>query len=362
MLDFTSALYLGLHHPSYALRPWDRFTTGRPAALAEPPGADAVARRLALLQGCERATLGPSTLHLFWDLFGILAQDEIAIYMDAGTYAIAKWGVERAAARGIPVRVFPHHDPEALHRLIKQHRHRGVKSFIVADGFCPGCGRAAPITAYYEAAIDLGGYLVLDDTQALGILGHAPRRGAPYGTGGGGIASWSNVGGRHLVLGSSLAKGFGVPVAVLSGSRAVINRFEANSETRVHCSPPSNAVIHAAEHALIENEDHGDELRVGLWSLVCRFKKRLTDIGLSADGGLFPVQTLKPIPGIETTGLHDRLLHVGIKTVLHRARHSLGARLSFLITARHTAYDIDRAVEGLADIASRTEQRIRSVH
>jgi 8-amino-7-oxononanoate synthase len=72
VLDFTSALYLGMHHTTGALRPWRSLTTGRPAALAEPPGAAAVVNHLADLVGCERATLLPSTLHLFWDLFGRL--------------------------------------------------------------------------------------------------------------------------------------------------------------------------------------------------------------------------------------------------------------------------------------------------
>jgi 8-amino-7-oxononanoate synthase len=92
VLDFTSALYLGLHHPKASLRPWEQLTTGRPAALEEPPGARAVAHKLAALVGCEGAVLVPSTLHLFWDLFGMLAHARVIIYMDAGAYPIAGWG------------------------------------------------------------------------------------------------------------------------------------------------------------------------------------------------------------------------------------------------------------------------------
>jgi 8-amino-7-oxononanoate synthase len=69
MLDFTSALYLGIRHPSRSLRPWSQFTTGKPAALELAPGAEAITTVLAELQGCERVTLLPSTLHLFFDLF-----------------------------------------------------------------------------------------------------------------------------------------------------------------------------------------------------------------------------------------------------------------------------------------------------
>jgi len=73
MADFTSALYLGLRHGAGSLRPWARLTTGRPAALADPPGAREVAGALAALAGCGAGSLAPSTLHLFWDLFGVLA-------------------------------------------------------------------------------------------------------------------------------------------------------------------------------------------------------------------------------------------------------------------------------------------------
>ena len=80
MLDFTSALYLGLRHPTGSLRPWAQLTSGRPAALATPANQAGVAQALARLQGCEMATLSSSTLHLFWDLFGVLAGGRVAIY------------------------------------------------------------------------------------------------------------------------------------------------------------------------------------------------------------------------------------------------------------------------------------------
>ena len=43
MLDFTSALYLGLQHPSRALKSWEQFTMGKPNALQTPPDATKVA-------------------------------------------------------------------------------------------------------------------------------------------------------------------------------------------------------------------------------------------------------------------------------------------------------------------------------
>jgi 8-amino-7-oxononanoate synthase len=358
MLDFTSSLYLGLRHASWQLRPWAQLTTGVPAVLASPPGAHGVAKTLSALQGCESAVLAPSTLHLFWDLFGtLLSRRGVAIYMDAGTYPVARWGIERAAARAVPVRNFPHHDPDALRRQLQHDAHRRLHPMIVADGFCPGCGKPAPIAAYLESTRTFGGQLLLDDTQALGILGQAPSPRLPYGRGGGGSLRWSNVGGPDVLVGSSLAKGFGVPLAVLAGSTALLERFMAISETRVHSSPPSIAVIHATEHALAVNRARGDALRQYLVQSIRRFRHRLTAVGFAAVGGLFPVQTLTPIPNLDASLLHERLLQLGVRTVLRRSHTNHSPCLSFLITARHTPQDIDGAVEMLVKATERVALR-----
>jgi len=342
VLDFTSALYLGLLHPSPSLRPWSALTTGKPAALEPLPGGTAIAHALAKLQGCESAVLLPSTLHLFWDLFGWLARDKVSIYMDDSSYAIARWGVERAAARGVPVRRMPHHDPSAALHLIRVDSRAGRRPVIVADGFCPSCGSPAPISQYLQSVRPFGGTLVLDDTQALGIFGEAPAEDAPFGTGGGGSLRRQDVGGVDLILGSSLAKGFGVPLAVLSGAASMIRRFELESETRVHTSPPSAAVLHAAERALAVNRSRGDGLRHRLAQLVERFRRHPQPLGLGVAGSLFPVQTLRPSTTLNAVTLNDRLLRLGVRAVVHRSCSGAGARLSFLITTRHRPDDIDQ--------------------
>ena len=361
MLDFTSALYLGLRHPSNSLRPWSQLTTGKPAALDAPANERRIAQCLAELIGCERAVIGPSTLHLFWDLFGVLAQDNVSVYLDTGVYPIAKWGVERAAAHGVPVHTFAHHDVKALERCLKHDVSQRFKPVVVADGFCPGCGHLAPIPGYLDLIRNRGGYLVLDDTQALGILGHSPGVGAPYGKGGGGSLRWSRTSSSQVIMVSSLAKGFGVPVAVLSGSRVWIERFESQSETRLHTSPPSTAVFHAAEHALTVNRACGDALRSRLAHLVRQFRKHLGTCGLSSTGGVFPVQILRRIPHLDARRVHNCLLDLGVRAVLHQPRCQRGVAISFLLTALHRFADIERAGRALAEALThvRTTNRLK---
>jgi 8-amino-7-oxononanoate synthase len=334
VLDFTSSLYLGLRHPSSSLRPWSQLTSGVPAALAVPQRSRDVAAALARLQGCERATLATSTLHLFFDLFVVLADSRTTIHFDREAYPIARWGVERAAARGVPARPFPHRDADALIRAVRADAARGWRPLVVTDGYCPGCG-PAPLRAYHEIARRFGGRLVVDDTQAFGVLGAA----------GGGSVRRLGLAGPELVVGASLAKGFGAPIAVLAGDAAVVSQFEARAETRVHSSPPSAAAVDAAERALAVNASSGDALRARLAALVRRFRVGAAATGFAPRGGLFPVQTLTH--GADAAALHHALGRLGVRTVLHDG-DGRTPRISFILTARHDERDVDTALAALA--------------
>src|SRR5262245_35223551 len=248
MLDFTSSLYLGLRHGSREIEPWDALTLGRPAALQEPGEAVATARELATLVGCAAGVLLPSTFHLFWDLLRVLSRGPIEIYMDAATYPIARWSAEHWAGQGVPLLPFPRHDAQWLARLLRQRS--GARPLVLCDGVCPGNNSQPPLSDYAALAERHGGWLVIDDTQGLGVFGHSQSPAAPYGLGGGGSLQRHGITGPHIIVGASLAKGFGVPVALLAGGDSLLRRFERESASREHMSPPSMAEIQAARHAL----------------------------------------------------------------------------------------------------------------
>jgi 8-amino-7-oxononanoate synthase len=346
-LDFTSALYLGLDHSSRRLPAWKRLTLGKPAALHRVPRSGEVERKLAALIGCERALLVTSTLHLFFDLFSILARRKISILLDRGSYPIVRWGVERAACSSTQVRGFRHYDAEALRGILESPDE--TTPVIVADGYCPRCGKAAPVEEYLALARSRGGFVVLDDSQSLGIFGD-PSFGAPYGTGGGGSLRRAGLRGDDGVLiGSSLAKAFGAPLAVLAGDARLVDEFERRSATRVHCSPPSAATVAAAARALMINRSFGDRLRLKLAHNVSRFRRGLREMGLVGINGLFPVQSLRLPARIKAETLHRKLSLAGVAAVLHREGREGNAQISFVLTARHTFKEIDCALARLAE-------------
>jgi 8-amino-7-oxononanoate synthase len=348
LLDFTSVLYLGMWHSSRSLKPWRRLTTGAPAALTPPPGSGAVAAALAELVGTAGAQLGTSTLHLFWDLFGILARREVSVFLDAGAYPIARWGLERVVARGVPVRAYRHHDAAALGAMLRVASRDGRLPIVVADGFCPGCGRFAPLAAYRELLRRRRGLVLLDDTQALGIFGEPDDGGgSPYGRGGGGVLRLSGERGDDLLVVSSLGKAFGAPIAFVGGSEEWMETIDKESAVRVHCSPPSAAAIHAAAHALALNRRDGDGARALLADRVRWLKQELAQAGLRSHGGLFPVQRVELPPDAEPQEVRDALARSGIQTVVLAPRCD-EHRLVFVLTARHRKEQITLAVRALA--------------
>lgn len=342
MAGFTSALYLGLAHGSGDLRPWPRLTAGAPAALVPPAGSRSVARRLAQLAGTEAATLGVSTLHLFWDLFGQLRRQPARILADRHLYPVGRWGIERASAAGVPVSSFAHHDAEALSRALESSRR--LRPVIVTDGLCPDCGRVPPLDLYLALAEQHGGWLLVDDSQSLGLLGRNPGPGRPYGLGGGGSPAFCGISSPRLLCLSSLAKSFGVPLAMLAGSKEAVRSFLEQSETLVYSSPPSVASIRAAEAALDFNHERGDDMRARLAERVARFRRGLRE------GGLSPVQNIRIPAGLDPVAVWRRLQALGVQAVLRQGKCRPGPFLTFLLRADQSPEEIDQAVRALARI------------
>ncbi|MDP9388697.1 MAG: aminotransferase class I/II-fold pyridoxal phosphate-dependent enzyme, partial [Actinomycetota bacterium] len=228
MFDFTSAHHLGWEHPSASLPSWPALTTGRPAALDEGTGAD-IERSLADLTGMERGIVSRSTLHAGWDVGTVLGGRDTVFLVDGGSYPTSSVAVSTAASRGSAIVPFRHHDAMALERAMR--RMARPRCVVLTDGWCPGCGNAAPLADYHRAASRERGILLVDDTQAVGVLG--PR--------GGGTVRRAGLCGCHAVAMSSLAKAFAAPLAVTTGPRAIIDRVRAGGPSRLSASPPTRA-------------------------------------------------------------------------------------------------------------------------
>ncbi|HEX8659734.1 MAG TPA: aminotransferase class I/II-fold pyridoxal phosphate-dependent enzyme [Hymenobacter sp.] len=338
MSDFTSALYLGRPELPPGLPAGLALSTGQPAALAEADLASWVGQAVAGRQGLEAGVLAPSSLHLFWDVFRLVPRQGVVL-LDEALYPVGRWGAERALLRGLPVVQFRTGDETQLRRLLHVYSQQGRIPWLVTDGWLMSAGRPAPLARYLDLLRPYpNAVLLVDDTQAFGVLGAGPTAAQPWGRGGGGSVAHAGLRGPQLLTITSLAKGLGVPVAVLAGSAARVAQFRQRSETRVHTSPASNVHAWLAAQALSRDAIRGEARRQRLLGNVRRFRQAMARAGWAPRGGWFPVQKLQLPHARASFDLYRGLLQHGIRTLLlaNSARPTV-PDVAFCLRADHTA-------------------------
>jgi 8-amino-7-oxononanoate synthase len=109
--------------------------------------------------------------------------------------------------------------------------------------------------------------------------------------------------------------------------------------------------VHAAARAITINKQDGDRIRERLAANVWRFRRRLAVGGIDTTGGLFPVQIVARVPHIDARELFASVSRMGVRAPLLSSRHKQ-ARIAFLLNARHTGAEIDRAADALIATAN----------
>lgn len=347
MIDFTSSLYLGMKHSSKELNGWQQLTTGVPAALGEADLALQVGNYVAGMQGLEEGLTAPSTLHLYWDLFDYLCQQPVVLFIDEKVYPVSRYGIEKLLLRQIPVHPFRHFDATHVAEMIRKNSTSLTIPVIVSDGWCPSCGNAAPLRQYAALVKPLHGAVIVDDTQAFGILGAGKQNRQPYGQGGGGLLRWQSLSADTMITIVSLAKGMGVPMSVISSSHRFIASFARHSETRVNSSPVSLAHLQAAMNAFRINKREGDERRSALWRNIYLLRSLLQQAGILVEGGIFPVQTIRCHSRQQTIRLWEELKKSHIRSVLITPHGEQQPALCLILHSDHTPGDIQALVDAI---------------
>lgn len=213
---------------------------------------------------------------------------------------------------------------------------------VVTDGVFSMDGDLAPLPALASVAQQHQAALLVDDAHGIGVLG-------PEGAG---IAAHFGLGQDDVpILIGTLGKAFGTYGAFVAGSETLIEALIQFARTYIFTTalPPAIAGATLASLALVRSEGWRRER---LQELVQRFREGAGNLGLALLPSPTPIQCV-------LLGDDDRVMTVGamlrqrgllVGTIRPPTVPAGTARLRITLCATHTDKDVDRLLQGLADV------------
>jgi 8-amino-7-oxononanoate synthase len=283
LTDFASCNYLGLDLdpevigaiPDYLQRwgthpSWSRML-GSPALYQQ------IETRLTGLLGAEDALLLPTLTHIHAAVIPVLA-DQGTIFVDSRAHKTIWDGCVVARAHGARLHRFPHHDPEALERLLRQHTKQ--PRLVCMDGVNSMTGNPPDLKAFAALARDHDALLYLDDAHGFGVIGQ--RTGdepCPYGRRGNGVVRHLGESYDHVVLTGGFSKAYSSLLAFVAGPTALKRLLKVAAPPYLYSGPSPIASLASALVGLQINDTRGDELRAILYERTRRVLDHLDKLG-----------------------------------------------------------------------------------
>lgn len=250
--------------------------------------------------------------------------------------------LDAAKAAGKPAHSFPHLDIPGLRSILKRDLPPGERPLILSDGVFPISGEIAPLPGLLQTAEDYGGWLVVDDAHAAGVLGAHGQ----------GTADFYDIPqNTHLLTSATLSKALGGFGGVITGPAALIDRLDRRSRIMIASSPPPLPAAAASARALAIARLH-PQLRAGLAENVAQARTGLRSLGWNLVDSPVPIVCLGVRPGISLQRIRDELYQrdICIAHVLTYSSTPSGGALRIAIFANHSHQQIERLIHEMAQI------------
>ncbi len=351
-LNFSTYDYLALNGDrrvvAAAKEAIDRYGTSvgasRPTA-GERPIHRELEAALAKLRGTEDALCFVSGHATNVTVIGCLLSKKDLVVADALAHNSIVEGVKLSGATSL---FFPHNDFDALDVMLREHRPRHRRALIAVeglysmDGDVPDMRRLLAIKRRHDA------WLMVDEAHSDGVLGEHGR----------GIAEEQGIDPTEVEIWmGTLSKAFASTGGYIAGSKALVEYLKAQSPGFFYSvgMPPAMAAAALAALQILEREPaRVAALRANGALFLQRARAAGLDVGESIGASVVSVMTGDTLTSVV---LANRLLQQGLYVVpiIFPAVGEKQARLRFFITARHTAQQIETAI----DLTARELSRLR---
>lgn len=349
VLNFCSNNYLGLANDprlvAAAKEAIDRHGVG-PGAVRPIAGTmtihEELERRLAAFKGSEATLSFQSGFVANLGTVATLVGEGDAVVSDALNHASIVDGVRLCRAARY---VYAHGDVDALRASLAEARSAGARRvLIITDGVFSMDGDVAPLDRIVDAAEDFDAMVMVDDAHGEGVMGNGGR----------GIVDHFGLHGRVEVEVGTLSKAFGVVGGYVAGSRVLVDWLRQRARPFLFSSAATPADV-AACIAAVDALEESSDLVEQLWANALRFQEELRRLGLSTGETATPITPV--MVGDESTAREfSRRLFVDESVFAQAISFPMvpvgTARLRVMVSAAHTADDLERGLAALHSVGS----------
>jgi glycine C-acetyltransferase len=241
--------------------------------------------------------------------------------------------------------VYKHLNMNQLEEIIKRSSGQGKRILVITDGIFSMRGDFAPlnkigeIAAMYDKDFEEGVITIVDDSHGVGAFGETGR----------GTIEYTKAKNIDVLIGT-LGKAFGVNGGYVTASAMLIEFFRESAPMYIYSNPITTSEASAAMKSLeILDSPTGIELLSILRARTLQFEQGLLKLGYEVIEGEHPVVPLMLRDTKLTSECVQFLVSNGIlATGLNYPVVPKGdEEIRFQISADHTEYDIDYALEVL---------------
>lgn len=268
------------------------------------------------------------------------------IYSDRLNHASIIDGIRLVKSEIADKKVYGHLDLKDLEALLKADAGENYRiRLIVTDGVFSMEGDVAPLDRLLKLANEYGAWLVVDDSHALGVIGHTGR----------GSAEVNNVIGKVHITTGTLGKAIGGAAGgFIASTRDVVTylRQTARPYTFSNSLPPAIVMASLEAFRLLEEDTSFVEK---LHENTRYFRKGIQQLGFTILEGDHPIVPIMLGEAALAQDMSRELLEEGvyIKGLWFPVVPRGEARLRAQISAALTREDLDRALDAFEKVGKR---------
>jgi 8-amino-7-oxononanoate synthase len=236
-----------------------------------------------------------------------------------------------------PVYTFKHRDPDDLARQLQARLKAGDVPLVMSDGIFPTFGLIAPVPEYLQAIERYQGYLCLDDSHSVGVLGPNGR----------GTYEHFGVQSDRCFFAGTMSKAFGGHGGFIPASRAFIDHIKATCGAYPGATPSPTPAMAASVKGL-EIIAREPQRRERLRRNVVLAKAGLRKLGYETNDNPVPIVAWAMKTAEDMQRVQKELFDRGIAVALSKyVGAPAGGVLRASIFSEHTPEQIGRLLDEL---------------